>query len=392
MHFNEARQFNSQLTNCNTCGELLSTFMEQTSSSSSSGGAGKEGGGGNEKKTSAATHLAGANKVNSVNFSTCLHRLARFANNNNQYQNQHKGQNNQNKGRQNQNQQQSDERTKVLSDPRFALLVCSMAEMACGVNANVSMKDGSLIIQDWHDTRAKGDDEAIMTEVTNKAMSKLSTTNGNKNTFSSRECSNVCWALAKLQLAPPCTAFPIGRVVVNDDDTAPFSKLQTFTSINEMSLDVLSSSLDVRMKLLEEARNRSNKDGTRGSWIPELSRLSAKVLDLIAVQIINEYGLRSSSDNENHREKSGGTFNPQEMASVLWAFAKAKRGDDALFSTVARELMRQTEFELEKGGGQRGPKPQGMCYYVMAIVSSYMNRPPCTTLTSSILLLCPCQS
>jgi len=351
--------------------------MEQTSSSSSSGGAGKEGGGGNEKggggnekKTSAATHLAGANKVNSVNFSTCLHRLARFANNNNNnYQNQNKGQNQQNKGRQNQNQQ-SDERTKVLSDPRFALLVCSMAEMACGVNANVSMKDGSLVIQDWDEKRGvdTGDDE----EATSKAMSKLSTTNGNKNTFSSRECSNVCWALAKLQLAPPCTAFPIGRVVVNDDDTTPFSKLQTFTSINEMSLDVLSSSLDVRMKLLEEARNRSNKEGgTRGSWIPELSRLSAKVLDLIAVQIINEYGLRSSSDNENHREKSGGTFNPQEMASVLWAFAKAKRGDDALFSTVARELMRQTEFELEKeGGGQRGPKPQGMllCVYVYVCV------------------------
>ena len=201
-----------------------------------------------------------------------------------------------------------------------------------------------------------------------RLVQALSTTNGNKNTFSSRECSNVCWALAKLQLAPPCTAFSIGRVV-NDDDATPFSKLQTFTSTNEMSLDVLSSSLDVRMKLLEEARNRSNKDGTRGSWIPELSRLSAKVLDLIAVQIINEYGLRSSNNNgsnsDNHREKSGGTFNPQEMASVLWAFAKAKRGDDALFSTVARELMRQTEFELEKeGGGQRGPKPQGMCLYV----------------------------
>lgn len=358
MHFNEARQFNSQLTNCNSCGELLSTFMEQTSSSSSSTATGGE-----KKSTSAATHLAGANKVNSVNFSTCLHRLARFANNNNNnnnYQNQNK--NHQHKGRQNQNQQQSDERTKVLSDPRFALLVCSMAEMACGVNANVSMKDGSLIIQDWHESRGiNGEDE----EATNKAMSKLSTTNGNKNTFSSRECSNVCWALAKLQLAPPCIAFPIGRVV-NDDDTTPFSKLQTFTSINEMSLDVLSSSLDVRMKLLEEARNRSNKDGgSPGSWIPELSRLSAKVLDLIAVQIINEYGLR----NNDHREKSGGTFNPQEMASVLWAFAKAKRGDDALFSTVARELMRQTEFELEKeGGGQRGPKPQGMCLCVISLL------------------------
>ena len=54
--------------------------MEQTSATNNNNS------GSSTTTTSVATHLAGANKVNSVNFSTCLHRLARFAsstNNNN---------------------------------------------------------------------------------------------------------------------------------------------------------------------------------------------------------------------------------------------------------------------------------------------------------------------
>ena len=50
-------------------------------------------------------------------------------------------------------------------------------------------------------------------------------------------------------------------------------------------------------------------------------------------------------------------FSTSEMASVLWAFAKAKRADDTIFSTVLKELMRATESELQRGG--QGPKPQG---------------------------------
>ena len=46
-----------------------------------------------------------------------------------------------------------------------------------------------------------------------------------------------------------------------------------------------------------------------------------------------------------------------EMASTLWAFAKARRGTAALFHPVARELMHAAGRSLEGGG--RGPKPQG---------------------------------
>eukprot|EP00579_Thalassiosira_antarctica_P012444 CAMPEP_0201922128 /NCGR_PEP_ID=MMETSP0903-20130614/10249_1 /ASSEMBLY_ACC=CAM_ASM_000552 /TAXON_ID=420261 /ORGANISM="Thalassiosira antarctica, Strain CCMP982" /LENGTH=307 /DNA_ID=CAMNT_0048459205 /DNA_START=89 /DNA_END=1009 /DNA_ORIENTATION=- len=116
MNFNAARNYNSELTKCNSVSELLTSFMGQTSSSSN-------------EPASAATHLAGANKVNSVNFSTCLHRLARFAAKGNQLE---------------------EERKLVLSDPRFALLVCSMAEMASGCDASTSIKEGNGVVERWN--------------------------------------------------------------------------------------------------------------------------------------------------------------------------------------------------------------------------------------------------
>lgn len=59
------------------------------------------------------------------------------------------------------------------------------------------------------------------------------------------------------------------------------------------------------------------------------------------------------------RTRHGSSPPRAEMASVLWAFAKAKRADGALFGVVARELMRATEYELGRPGGGQGPKPQG---------------------------------
>ena len=296
-----------------------------------------------------------------------------------------------------------------------------MAEMACGIDSNVSVKLGNDVIQHWtmenrqqqqphqpQDEKSVNVDEAAFesgkreTAAAKEAMSQLSiisTQSTKKYTFSSRECSNVCWALAKLRMAPPKSAIPIGRVVVVEEedvissssDEASSSEVingsnRQFTSMDEMSLDVLSSSLNVRMKLFEEARNRkqqgsststttknSESSGGGGGWIPELSRLSGKVLDLIAVQIINEYGSRSTDSSNKtlsttKTHPNGGGFNPQEMASMLWAFAKAKRGDSELFSVIANELMRQTEFELGREGGGQGPKPQGEeCYKYMIL-------------------------
>lgn len=109
-----------------------------------------------------------------------------------------------------------------------------------------------------------------------------------------------------------------------------------FSSIDEMSLDLLSSSLKIRNQLFEEARRRKSgvNSGGGGAWIPELSRLAGKLMDLFAVQIIEDYASRNEdksdeirrieNEDDNDRRIKGykKAFNPQEMASALWAFGK----------------------------------------------------------------------
>ena len=434
-----ARTFNKELIQCDTAKELLACFMEQSTTNSITSTTNT----GSTVASSSATHLSGASKLNSVNFSTCLHRLARFVtfinynnnNNNKQQQQQQRGNtnnynNNNNNASVNDNEEQ---RKQVLNDPRFALLVCSMAEMAAGANPAMSVGEANGVLDTWRRmgtgavvNHGNEKDEYIYDwddrfDLAAKCMNQLSFGNGDGSddgdsnasnyAFSSRECSNVCWALAKLRLNPPSVAFPLGRVVqggkdegssLNDNhsddnviingniDTGHFfdsgdnnEKLRQFVSIQEMSLDVISSSLQVRLQLLEEARKRrtagaggGSNTGAGGGWIPELSRLAGKVLDLIAVQIIQEYKLRDGahiSSSGSDGGKSGGMgaaggFNPQEMANVLYSFAKAKRGDHSLFDAVADELMIETHKEIARGG--QGPKPQELSNSIWAFATA----------------------
>jgi hypothetical protein len=413
-----ARQYNSQLTKCNSVSELLSSFMEQTSTSTPS-----TSGDNNNKSSlsSSATHLAGAQKLNSVNFSTCLHRLARFAAKGSYSSTPSPNDNTNNN---NNNQKNTDARKQVLSDPRFALLVCSMAEMASGVDASISVKMGSEIVNEWMEKCGTGGGEEegmreaddVLNDIVGlsggsnidnnggdssgggtlsmesrfataeQIMNQLSTPQ-TKDSFSSRECSNVCWALAKLRVVPPSSAFALGRVVGDDDNESHsgsvgeggggkknFLSSRQFVSLDEMALDVVSSTLQVRMQLFEEARKRKLGGSSNGAWIPELSRLAGKVMDLIAVKIIIEYGLRNDGGGDDDGTSSSSSsssntiFNPQEMASVLWAYAKSNRADDALFSTVAAELIRQTGYELERGG--QGPRPQELSNTIWAFATA----------------------
>jgi hypothetical protein len=143
-----------------------------------------------------------------------------------------------------------------------------------------------------------------------------------------------------------------------------FLSSRQFVSLDEMALDVISSTLQVRMQLFDEARKRKLGSSSNGAWIPELSRLAGKVMDLIAVKIILDYGSRNDGGDGSGKEK----FNPQEMASVLWAYAKSQRADDALFSIVAAELIRQTEYELGRGG--QGPRPQELSNTIWAFATA----------------------
>jgi hypothetical protein len=423
-----ARMYNSQLTKCNSVSELLTSFMEQTSPSGGSSSSATQS---SSSMMSSTTHMAGATKVNSVNFSTCLHRLARFAakgsynstpSQQQQQQQQQFSSNNSNNS--NNNSRSNDARKQVLSDPRFALLVCSMAEMASGCDACISVKDGNELLHQWKRQWGSSSGENgntdngellgmggmkeaddVLNDIVGLASTTTSSNNDNhhdenvstttmttrdryntaeqimnqlstlqtKNSFSSRECSNVCWALAKLRVAPPYSAFALGRVHDESNGSSKggvgenkndFLSSRQFVSLDEMALDVISSTLQVRMQLFDEARKRKSGSSSNGAWIPELSRLAGKVMDLIAVKIILDYGSRNDGGDGSGKEK----FNPQEMASVLWAYAKSQRADDALFSIVAAELIRQTEYELGRGG--QGPRPQELSNTIWAFATA----------------------
>lgn len=315
-------------------------FMDQTSYASKN----YEG-----EVTTAATHLAGARKVNSVNYATCLHRLARLASTNNNNYN---------------SQDMDTEWKKTLSDPRFALLLCSLAEMGARADASLSVREGKEVVDKWEIDSTMNIDEGMRvaddvlsdivgmslgsddarddspggkselerkTELAEVSMNQLIDPK-RKSAFSSRECSNICWALAKIRVVPPSRALPLGRI--NDMHHEPGNTVgneRLFVSLDEMSLDVLSSSLKIRNQLFEEARRRKSgvNTGSGGAWIPELSRLAGKLMDLFAVQIIQEYTSRRDTLNEGKENLSedgltnGNThgkkgFNPQEMASALW--------------------------------------------------------------------------
>jgi hypothetical protein len=70
----DGRVLNAQKTACGNGAGLLSAFVERESTSPPI-----DGGGGGTIARSAAMHLAGVGRINSVNFSTCLHRLTRVA-------------------------------------------------------------------------------------------------------------------------------------------------------------------------------------------------------------------------------------------------------------------------------------------------------------------------
>jgi len=495
------RAFNAQLTTCNDAASLLAAFVQRTTTATTTATSSTSSVAASSPSSSAATHLAGAGKMNSVNFSTILHRLAKlvsFPTNPSSLATttttttttaatSSKTTNN--------NTEDDDDNTerkraRTLSDPRFALLLCAMSEKVCGVNPDLSVKDGREILLQYNNNNNNvalidddDDDDAVeeadnilndiivasgggivansgqrrrngkqsslsssslssssrttttrrialakdaMTQLTSSPSSSSSSSSSNNNeplasfAFTSRESSNVCWALAKLRFTPPGNnggnngdaALPVGRVLPhnnedNDDTTGNDEEeegVSLFVSRDEMALGVLQSSMLVRMKLYEEAINRSNSNSggsssSSDSWIPELSRLSGRIFDLIAVRVIEDYEARRKQQQQQQQQHpTAGGANAQEMASILWAYAKVRRGNDKLFNTVGSELIRQTPTNLgvvdnnvvmmTKGEGARkkndskiisssssssiivGPKPQELSNTIWAFATA----------------------
>eukprot|EP00980_Cylindrotheca_fusiformis_P003988 scaffold874_cov126-Cylindrotheca_fusiformis.AAC.21 len=155
----------------------------------------------------ALTGLAGGGKLNSINFSTSIHRIAKylaFA-----WQNP-----------------EGNDRSKILSDPRFALLICGAAEALGGAD-----------VKDALDRPFR---------------------------FVSRELSNIAWAIAKLKIAPPKSVIPVDAT--------------------ENKREVLNEkSKEVRAMVYAAARERTSDNKVKNmSWIPALSELCGHIMDSIS--------------------------------------------------------------------------------------------------------------
>lgn len=275
----QAKAINKELMSVNSAHEVLDLFI-------SKGG---------------AKGIAGNNVFNSVNFSTLIHRLARFALEVDH--NQRRNQNQTNiKGKKHTAVQNN--RSLVLSDPRTAILLASLSEAIVQPRSNIMLQ------------------------------------------FNNRELANLAWAIAKLKIVPPVDIFPM----VKPDETV---------SIKEMEKDLLITASKVRAQVLDVARERSalstaeDRASVQNKWIPTLSQLSGKLLDIIAAQV-----LEILED-----------FNSQELANLMYAFASAQRADEYLFDKLATQLVERINSEGRSGPRQE-PKPQEYSNSVWSFASS----------------------
>lgn len=277
----QAKKINKELMSVNSAQEVLEIFIAK-------GG---------------AKGVAGNNVFNSVNFSTLVHRLARFALDTDHSQRKNSSHV---KGKTASNGPSN--RSAVLLDPRTAILLASLSE------ALVQPKSNSML------------------------------------TFNNRELANLAWAIAKLKIVPPVDILPLVRP-------------NEHTSISDMEKDILITAKKVRTDVLSVAKERGTLSSAeeralvQNKWIPTLSQLSGKLLDIIAAQV-----LQILDD-----------FNSQELANLLYAFSSAQRADAHLFDLLANTLVKRINGGITPGrGGQNRhePKPQEYSNSVWSFASS----------------------
>jgi hypothetical protein len=295
---NEYIIFNHKITQQETAADILSLLASCKGALSSKGGGGR---------------------LSTVNFSTSMHRIAKHLNG------RHKN-------------DAGNDRTKILSDPRFALLMCSTAD---------ALLDGA--------------------ELTENLSSKKA--------FGSRELSNLAWAISKVQIAPPSTVVPIDMENIED-------KLRKKSDL-------------VRSTIFEIAKQRasqssSSSSASPSSWIPALSELCGLLIDAVCCKTLEldpnifvqqelsnlaysitiaerpskevfEFVVRSmmisaqpdSSHRNNPHEDdhkcwtNNHSFKPQEWSIPLWCLAKSglNSGLEEELLPFVRDLMdRQPGF------------------------------------------------
>ena len=276
--------------------------------------------------------------LNNVNHSTSLHRLAKHAvtTTSSTTTNTNAGSNTSSNSNNSGNNYKQN-RAMILSDPRFALLVTSIAEH-------------------------------MATTATSTTQIRLQQT-----FFQTRELSNIGWALSKLKLPPPLSVISSCCIIQHpptpqtstsrgvpqrDNDESNDSDDSYY--LNEMlqttNEQLLNTAAAVREAVIRVATERAKiVDGTAvlpvgaESWIPLLSQLAGQILDAIGViatvldHISQQNALPSSlsTSSSSRTSKQPKTFQMQEWSNLLWAWATAGRADPTVFGLVVRNMIQQ---------------------------------------------------
>jgi hypothetical protein len=215
---------------------------------------------------------AGGGAVSTVNFCTALHRIARHVNN---FATKDDPRNN---------------RGRVLSDPRFALFICGVAE-----------------------TLLDGTDEKLKLPTT--ATTTTTTYTGtDKKCFGPRELSNVIWAIAKLNIAPPNSV-----MAVTLDDAEIRLRMKT-EQLRSSILDIAKQ----RTAAAVAAAPGENSISSSSSWIPILSEVCGIIVDTVSAKTL----LFDYKD-----------FQQQEFSNLIWALTTADRPTEPVFSFIVSGII-----------------------------------------------------
>ena len=237
----------------------------------------------------ALTQFAGGKQLNTVNFSTSLHRLARHS---------------------------LRQRKEILSDPRFALLLASLAEL--------------------------------------------------QSEFQPRENSNVGWALAKLQLVPPLSALPkdpsvdllaeahtvrerVRQAAAAGDRTPVW--IPALSQLAGHLMDAIGTSMmEQEVVIQQELANLLWAWAT--SQRADAALFGSIVRRMIAFPVVE------------------GELRPQEWSNTVWALATAQvyDGAEALLQHVATLLKDHPEFAPAF-------KPQELSNTLWATATLLSNKP-----------------
>lgn len=271
----KAKALNKEIIECTSPSEVLQIFL-------SSG---------------AARNTAGNGEMNSVNFSTSLHRLAKTCSMGILQRPNNYNKNNNMNHRQNQQSNAKKFRTMTLTDPRFAILLCAVSEAF----------------------------------VEKKSM------------FNCRELSNISWALAKINFVPDKTSIPLS-LTSNDifkEDGVAEPDTVTIESMDNM---LLMSAKRLRESVLLAGKHKKTTGEASQYdklWISQMRILGAHLLDAIAAH--TQHNLLSK-------------FKSQELANMLWSFATVGRTRISLFNDLVLRLMENQTTQQSNNNNNRKQK------------------------------------